>query len=125
MTDKPRHHQFGTIAGDEKTGGILNVVESVVLQQISVCAVGELPNHPDMMKFIALQLAGFVVGTKETVQTVWIVPVSDAGVMCSALLSGVEQLHDEEALMHFKMGQRMTSLTNLEPKNNDDPDPGT
>lgn len=95
------HHQFGEIAGDEATGGIVG--HPVLLDDYSSVAVDTL-QQGEALPVIALALNGRLSKSDDTLGAVFVFGVLDAGALVKFIHDAVERLDSDEARADFKVG---------------------
>lgn len=97
------HHQFGSVAGDADMGGTFDATSAILCHEHSTVAVDTI-QAGEALPVIALELAGRINKSKDTVQTVWLLSVMDAGQIAGALWNAAERIGTEEAMTDFKVG---------------------
>jgi hypothetical protein len=97
------HHQFGSIAGDEQTGGTFNMGDAVLVLAHITAAVQSISDD-EQLPVIALELSGRVNKSHDTFQAVFVMSPLDSGQIAAALANAVKRLGTEEAWTDFRAG---------------------
>lgn len=97
------HHQFGSVAGDEETGGTFSLGDSILIAEHTTVAVDTIQQGRSL-PVVALQLVGRVNKSDDTVQAVWLLPIMDAGQIAGALHNAVRRIGTSEADADFLAG---------------------
>jgi uncharacterized protein with ACT and thioredoxin-like domain len=96
------HHQFGAIVGDADIGGTFELAGSVLYREHVTLAVDSISDGQHV-PVIALQLSGRINKTGDTVQTVYVLPVMDAGQLAGALWAAARRIGHQE-VSDFQVG---------------------
>lgn len=95
------HTQHGVIAGDTDTGGVVDLTGAGLLRDTVTLALDTADPRGNA---IALQLSGRINKTADTLQTVWLMSVDDAGLVAGMLADAAQRADGRNGLTAFMAG---------------------
>lgn len=100
--------QFGTMVGDETSGGIVEASSAVLLSEYVTLAVNTLLDGEDL-PVIALEMTGRISKKDITIGVVYLMSVVDAGQLAGALYHAAHRIESSTAKQDFGVGVSLGS----------------